>query len=153
MIRIYPVIGAIVCGVDQVLKQWAEKKLKLGEERCVGKYIRLRKVYNRGAALNFLQDRPKVLRPLTTIAMTAALIYDAVLLGQKGRHLEKAAMMLLTGGALSNFADRIFRGKVIDYIGFHTPWKKVSHITYNTGDFAIFAGAILTMIAGCMQQK
>lgn len=153
MIHIYPVIGATVCGIDLALKQWVEKKLKPGEERCIGKYIRLRKVYNRGAALNFLQDRPKVLRPLTTIAMAAALVYDTVLLGQKGRHLEKLAMMLLTGGALSNFADRIFRGTVIDYIGFWTPWKKVSRITYNTGDFAIFAGALLTMIVGCVRQK
>lgn len=153
MICIYPAIGAVVCGADLALKQWAEKKLNPGEERCVGKYIRLRKVYNRGAALNFLQDHPKALRLLTTIAMGAALIYDAVLLGQKGRHLEKVAMMLLTGGAFSNFVDRIFRGKVIDYIGFRTPWKKVSRITYNTGDFAIFAGAILTMVAGCMRQK
>ena len=35
------------------------------------------------------------------------------------------------------------RGKVVDYLGFRTKWKKITKITYNLGDLAIFLGAFL----------
>ena len=52
-------------------------------------------------------------------------------------------MVLFTGGAWSNIFDRIVRGKVVDYLGFRTKWKKITKITYNLGDLAIFLGAFL----------
>ena len=64
--------------------------------------------------------------------------------------------MLFTGGAFSNIFDRFLRGKVIDYIGFQTRWPRLTRITYNLGDFAIFAGTVLVTaarFAGCVSQK
>lgn len=148
----YPAIAAAVCTGDLFLKRKVERTVSTGEEREVsGTPFCIRKVYNRGAALNLLQDHPKLLHPLTTSAVAAVFLYDIFLLHQKGRHLMKLGMMLLTGGAVSNFTDRVKRGKVVDYIGIRTRWERVSRITYNVGDFAIFAGAVLTVISELQQ--
>lgn len=151
---IYPGIAAAVCAGDLFLKRKVERTVSSGEEKEIkGTPFCIRKVYNRGAALNLLQDQPKLLHSLTTSAVVTVLLYDIFLLHQKGRHLMKFGMMLMTGGAMSNFADRVRRGKVVDYIGIRTRWERVSRITYNVGDFAIFAGAVLAMISGLQQNN
>ena len=66
---------------------------------------------------------------------------------RKADILLKLGMMCMTGGALSNFVDRVRHGKVVDYIGIRTHWEKFSSITYNVGDFAIFAGAVMTVLS------
>lgn len=152
--RLYPIVAAVICGMDLYLKRRVEKDVKPGEQKEIsGTPLCIRKVYNRGAAFNLLQDRPKTMRTLTTSAVAAVVVYDHILLHQKGRHLLKLGMMCMTGGALSNFVDRVRRGKVVDYIGIRTRWEKLSRITYNVGDFAIFAGAVMTVLSEFFQNK
>ena len=137
-------IAAVVFGLDVILKQAIEETFTPGEERIVaGGKVRIRKVYNEGAALGFMKNRADVLKKISALLGIAALLYDALLLRKPRRFLEKTGMMLFTGGAFSNIFDRILRGRVIDYIGFQTRWTKVTEITYNLGDFAIFIGAAL----------
>ena len=115
--RLYPAVAAVICGMDLYLKRRVEKCVKSGEEKKLsGTPFSIRKVYNRGAAFNLLQDQPKTMRMLTTSAVAAVVVYDFILLHQKGRHLRKLGMMCMTGGALSNFVDRVRHGKVVDYI-------------------------------------
>lgn len=141
-------IAALVFGLDVVLKQWVEEHFYLGEARELagGRFI-LRKVYNKGAMLNLLQDYPQILKRISAVIGAASLLYDAVLLKKRRHVMRKTGMMLFTGGAFSNIFDRLVRGKVIDYIGFRTRWKKLTAITYNLGDFAIFAGTLLVMLS------
>ena len=153
-LRFYPAVAAVICGTDLFLKNRIEKCIKPGEEKDVpGTLLCIRRVYNRGAAFNLLQDQPKIMRTLTTSAVATVVVYDFILLRQKGRHLLKLGMMCMTGGALSNFIDRVRRGKVVDYIGIRTRWEKLSAITYNVGDFAIFAGAVMTVLSEVFQNK
>ena len=101
--RLYPAVAAVICGMDLYLKRRVEKCVKSGEEKKLsGTPFSIRKVYNRGAAFNLLQDQPKTMRMLTTSAVAAVVVYDFILLHQKGRHLRKLGMMCMTGGALSN---------------------------------------------------
>ena len=141
-------IAASVFCLDVILKQTVEDRLKPGEERKLpcGKVV-LRNVYNKGAMLNLMQNSPHILKGIAAVLGAATLLYDAVLLRKRRQFVKKIGMMLFTGGAFSNIFDRLVRGKVIDYIGFRTRWKKLSSITYNLGDFAIFAGTFLTMIS------
>ena len=142
--RLYPAVAAVICGMDLYLKSRVEKCVKPGEEKKLsGTPFSIRKVYNRGVAFNLLQDQPKTMRMLTTSAVAAVVAYDFILLHQKGRHLLKLGMMCMTGGALSNFVD----------IGIRTHWEKFSSITYNVGDFAIFAGAVMTVLSEFFQNK
>lgn len=141
-------IAIAVFGLDVLLKQAVEERLKTGEERELpGGKVVLRKVYNKGAMLNLMQNSPHILKGISVVLGVATLLYDAVLLRKPRHFVKKIGMMLFTGGAFSNIFDRLVRGKVIDYIGFRTRWKKLSSITYNIGDFAIFTGAFLTMLS------
>lgn len=144
--KIYAGIVGLVFGTDMILKQYIEENFRIGEEReLAGGRLLLRKVYNRGAALNLLSDRPELVKKLSAGLTWAALVCDALLLRRRGSALRKTGMMLYTGGALSNLYDRLRRGRVIDYIGIRTRWKRLTRITWNLADFAIMTGAALTL--------
>lgn len=150
-------IAVLVFGLDVILKQGIEETLLSGEERTLaGGRVLLRKVYNKGAMLNLLEGRPDILKWISALLGAATLLYDALLLRKPRRFVKKTGMMLFTGGAFSNIFDRFLRGRVIDYIGFQTRWPKLTEITYNLGDFAIFAGTVLVSLsrfAGFVSRK
>lgn len=146
MLFVFAGAAVLVFCLDIILKQGVEELLWPEEERELADgRLFLRKVYNRGAVLNFMERRPDILRRISAVLGSATLLYDAILLCRPGRFLEKTGMMLFTGGAFSNIFDRFARGKVIDYIGFQTKWPKLTAVTYNLGDFALFTGTILCL--------
>lgn len=142
---VWLLIGTLcIFAADILLKQAVEEKISPGEEReILGGAVIIRKVYNKGAVLRLLEKYPKVVKTASSVRGMLMLFYDGVLWSRKGRWLHKAGMVLFTGGAWSNIFDRIVRGKVVDYLGFRTKWKKITKITYNLGDLAIFLGAFL----------
>ena len=147
MIMILVGIAVVVFIVDILLKYSIEERLELNEERPVcGDKILIRRVHNKGACLNLFQTHPDKVLWTSVILGLAILVYDGILVSKKKFLLKKTAMMLFTGGAFSNICDRLFRGYVVDYIGLKTKWKKLTSITYNIGDFAIFAGSFLYCI-------
>jgi len=148
MIIFYILIAGGVFLIDELLKYSIEERFQINEERaiCKGKVF-VRRVHNKGACLNLFQTRPDKVRWTSLILSMLLTIYDAILLRNKGHFVGKTAMMLFTGGAFSNTYDRWSRGYVVDYIGFKTKWKKLTRITYNIGDFCIFAGALLKNVS------
>lgn len=147
-------IAAFVFGVDVILKQAIEETFFPGEERSLaGGKVLIRKVYNKGAMLGFMKDRTDILKRISALLGATVLLYDAVLLARPRRFLEKTGMMLFTGGAFSNIFDRFLRGRVIDYIGFQTRWPKLTEITYNLGDFALFTGTVFTAVSRPFRKK
>lgn len=146
MVLFFLVALGIFAG-DQVLKREVEIRLKRGEEHPIlGGKLLLRRVYNKGAAFNLLEEKPGFVRKISEIIGVGLLILDFILLREKGRFLEKTGLAFLTGGAFSNAWDRTIRGKVIDYFGFKTRWTKVTNITYNIADLFIFVGSFFAMV-------
>lgn len=153
MILFFLVVLGIFVG-DQILKREVEKRLKRGEEKpLLGGKLLLRRVYNKGAALNLLDEKPGLVRRISEVIGVGLLILDLIIFRKKGRFLEKAGLAFLTGGALSNAWDRTIRGKVIDYFGFKTRWEKVTDITYNIADIFIFVGSFLAVIGTMINGK
>ena len=153
MILFFLVVLGIFVG-DQILKREVEKRLKRGEEKpLLGGKLLLRRVYNKGAALNLLDEKPGLVRRISEVIGVGLLIFDLIIFRKKGRFLEKAGLAFLTGGALSNAWDRTIRGKVIDYFGFKTRWEKVTDITYNIADIFIFVGSFLAVIGTMINEK
>ena len=60
--------------------------------------------------------------------------------------MKRTGWAFLTGGALSNLYDRCRKGYVVDYIRFHTPWKRLNDLVFNLADFFIMIGAVLVSI-------
>lgn len=149
-------IAAAAAAGDILIKQYVEENLPQGEDRVLpGGCIILRKVYNNGAACNFLESRPRAVLYLSAALTGILLVRDLWLLRRRGHFAEKTGMMLLTGGAASNLFDRVFRGRVVDYIAFRVRCRKLSDLTFNLGDFCIFSGAALAVLGslGKSRQK
>ena len=60
--------------------------------------------------------------------------------------MKRTGWAFLTGGALSNLYDRCRKGYVVDYIRFHTTWKRLNDLVFNLADFFIMIGAVLVSI-------
>ena len=154
MISICILLIVLVVGVDFVCKWYVESHFKNGETiYCARDKIVIRKVHNKGMMLNWMDEHPDTVKSVSFLAMIALLIYHVSLFRKTGLVKEKIGTALMAGGAISNTFDRIRRGYVVDYIGFNCKCKKIAKITYNLGDFALFAGAILVLIANIYKKQ
>lgn len=147
------IVAGMIISADLGIKYYIEKHMKSNEERRIwkGKAV-IRKVHNRGMILNALDKHPKIVKGASLAALGILLIWQAVVMRKQGHTAEKVAGAMIAGGAVSNTWDRLKRGYVVDYLAFETPHKKLSEITYNLGDFAIFGGALL-MVLGAFLSK
>lgn len=138
---------------DILIKSYVEKHVKEDEERKILKdKILIRKVYNEGMAMNTFEKHPKLVAKVSLGAGLASSVYFGWLLGKKGRFIEKFAFVFMLGGGFSNIYERLFKKKVTDYISFPCKrWKKLEYLTFNLGDFFIFAGAILAVFASVIK--
>lgn len=138
---------AALLGADEALKQHIEENMIPGEKReILGGRVIIRKVYNRGFLLNFLDQYPAVIKGTSVITGLGVLFYDAMIFMKKGHYARKLGMTILSAGAASNIFDRLVRGKVIDYIGIRIENKFLARITANLGDFYIALGALISAI-------
>ena len=122
-------IAAITAG-DQILKKSVEDFLPEGEERKIfdGPLV-LRRVYNKGAACNLLDNRPELVRKLSALLGGALVLRTLWLCTKKGKKLEKTGMAL-------------------DYLAVESRCKPLSELTFNLGDVCIAAGAFLAAVFG-----
>lgn len=79
--------------------------------------------------------------------------WEHLLWKEPGRKLAKLGTSLMLGGAVGNTYDRFKRGYVVDYLSLKTKNRKLSDITFNLSDLALFAGAILTVWSSLFGKK
>ncbi|MEF9945438.1 MAG: signal peptidase II [Lachnospiraceae bacterium] len=139
---------------DLFIKKYVEENVESTKERALldGKVL-IRKVYNKGLMLSMLEKYPKVVKAASGGAGILLAVYDLFLLTRKGHFIKKTGISFMVGGAFSNLYDRLVRGYVVDYVGFQTKWKKLTDVTFNLGDFFIFAGGILVVITALFRKK
>lgn len=146
-------IGAL-CGIDLYLKSYIETHYKEGEEKKIlGDRISVRKVHNKGMALNKGEEHPKRVRMLSGIVTALLVLYYVFLFRKKGGWMRKKGIALAIAGGVSNTYDRFVRKYVVDYFGFCTKWKKFEKITFNLGDMFIFLGSILVVLSEIFSKK
>lgn len=107
-------------------------------------FFRLTHLENTGAAFSLFADSPSPFRTTLLIAFSVAALAVISVLLWKDRgvfHSGTLALSLILGGAIGNLWDRLFYGKVTDfldfYIGIHH-WPP-----FNVADSAIVVGALL----------
>lgn len=97
-------------------------------------------VENTGAAFNILSGRIGFLS-IISVAFAVAVVW--YMLSKKPQNkILRIALMLLSGGALGNAIDRIFRGYVVDFI----KTVFIDFPVFNVADTAITCGAALLII-------
>ena len=144
----------LIAGGDLYMKTWVEKNIPPRKDRKIlGGKMLLRKVHNSGMMLNFAENHKKLVCIISVVVTVFTVLFHFVLYGVSGYEKEQMGLACILGGAISNTFDRVKRGYVVDYLAFHTKNKKCSRITYNIGDFAIFAGAFLILISSFIKKK
>lgn len=145
----YATIAAGIFAGDFFMKKRMEDRLGEGEKReaCGGKIL-LRKYHNNGAALNFMEKRPKVLKVFCGCLMLTLGILWFLLWKKKENPGILLGMSLILGGGASNLFDRLTKGHVIDYFSFKTPWTRLNRIVFNLSDMFIFLGSLLVVLFG-----
>lgn len=145
-------LGAALLALDQAAKAVALRAFADGGPvAVVPGFFDLRLVLNDGAAWGMLAGRQWLLS-LVSAAMLAVLWWNRRELAASG--LSRAAAGLLAGGVAGNLADRVLRGRVVDFLDFH--WREVYHYpTFNVADVAICAGVGLLLLhaVACSRKK
>jgi signal peptidase II len=102
--------------------------------------VDLQYVENRDVAFNALRWVPENVRApaLLIVGALGVLAIAALLLRRRPqRPLVRVALLAILAGALGNYADRLFRGYVVDFV--HVPHWPV----FNVADAYVTAGAAL----------
>lgn len=134
-------------GTDLLAKKYVDEKMIPGETReYFDGNLKIRQVYNKGFILDTLDDKPEIVKNASLGVAGVLSLYTTWLMNQKGHLVKKLGMVFLDAGAASNIFDRIFRGKVVDYIGMKTDNVFLAKITANLADLYVFIGTVIASI-------
>lgn len=134
-----------IFGGDQWIKEKIEKTRKTNESTPVlGGRIVITSHHNKGAALNFLEKKPKIILGAACITFGYVIILLKQVLSEEGNPLVKFGISLIAGGGLSNIYDRLKRGYVVDY--FIINYGKLKKVIFNLADIFIFAGGFFMIV-------
>lgn len=152
---IYVFISVAIFVLDFFVKKNVEEKLEYNKpEKKWKDKILVRKVYNKGGALNAFDKNQEFVAGFSAALTFSIVIVQLFLIGKKGFYFLKFAFSLVIGGACSNVYDRIVRKYVVDYFSFNTRIKKIKDIVFNTSDMFIFLGtAFATMFMFQSEKK
>lgn len=161
---IYLGIAVGLCLLDFVLKGLINRKVGSNSDGREGevcevqleteqhKCIEILPLYNKGAAMGFLQGHKKLLNIITVIAVTMLSVCFGIAL-KTGTMLERFGYALVNAGAWNNAYERIVKGTVTDYINFPKFPGRIKDIVFNISDFFIMIGAFLLIIVELCKKR
>ena len=138
--------GGSVFALDQTAKWFVTNRLALGESweaiPAIARVIRVTHSFNTGAAFGFLPQAAPFFLGLALIT-TLVFIFTYPRLPADAR-VSRIGIALIIGGALSNVADRIRIGHVVDFV--HVQLTQNFANISNFADHAITIGVILLLL-------
>ncbi|MCY9548241.1 signal peptidase II [Lysinibacillus xylanilyticus] len=145
-------LAAFVVILDQWTKWLIVKNMEFGERISVwDPWFGILSHRNRGAAWGMLEGQ-MWLFSIVTIGVICAVLYfyhkEA-----KGKPLFQVGLMLLLGGAIGNFIDRIFRGEVVDFVNVLIPVINYDFPIFNIADAALTMAVVILMIGLIVEDK
>ena len=142
---IFVIAATFALAFDQLTKIWARHALLPIYPRVktvIPRYWEFRYSENPGAAFGLLRDVPGAHYLFVPIALGIAVGAFIYLKRAQMRHAGRVAaeLGLIVGGALGNAFDRVFFGRVTDFV----VWKWGTHEwdTFNIADAALVVGVI-----------
>lgn len=144
MLYILFIVAFVV--IEYKIKNHMEENFQIGDKKeLLGGKITLQMHRNKGAFLNFMEDKAELVKSISGAFLGLLMLLFALALPKKGKKLYKLGLTLLLGGAISNVADRILKGYVVDY--FSINYKKLKNVIFNLADIAIILGSFLIVLA------
>lgn len=136
-------LSLIVLVFDQILKFIIRSKLVLNETiNVIANFFNITYVENDGAAWNILSGN-KIFLILIALLVLFFIFYYFIF-NKKLNKIEVIAYSLFIGGLLGNLWDRIFIGRVIDYLDFKI--FGYNFPVFNLADICIVLGVLIIII-------
>ena len=131
--------------IDRLSKIYVinESTKNLSNYIYTSKYLNIRLICNEGVAFGlFSFDNNLLYHSLTSIILIIILII--IYMVTKHVSLKRYSLILILGGALGNFYDRLFYGAVPDFIDFHI--NNFHWFIFNFADISITIGVLFMII-------
>ena len=101
-------------------------------------------VLNPGISFGILSNGNEIQRWIISIISIFAIIYLYYWSTKSTSKLTKISLFIIIGGALGNVFDRLFYGKVIDFISLHV--FDYYWYVFNIADIAIVLGGLMVLV-------
>lgn len=142
---IYYGIALFIIALDQWTKWLVLKNMELGERiSVIDPYLGWLSHRNRGAAWGMLEGQMWLFAIITIAVIIGILYYFHK--HAKGQPLFQLSLMVLLGGAVGNFIDRMYRGEVVDFVDVLIPVIGYDFPIFNIADAALTIGVVLMVI-------
>jgi signal peptidase II len=111
-----------------------------GSELFFSKFLNIHLIWNDGIAFGLFSFQESYLYNILTVIILSVIIVIFFMI-VKNQGLKKYSLIMIFGGALGNFYDRIFYKGVPDFIDFHV--EDYHWFIFNVADIFISIGVIL----------
>lgn len=132
--------AVLVLVLDRISKLIIQNTFNLGESvQVIPGFFHLTYILNPGAAFGMLAGKTWFFIAIGVLVILGILYFDQKV--PKEQKLIRICMGMIGGGALGNLYDRLFIGKVIDFLDFQV-WSYI----FNIADSMIVVGGFLLVI-------
>ncbi|KIL47645.1 signal peptidase II [Jeotgalibacillus campisalis] len=143
---IYYLMALFIIVFDQLTKYLVVRNMELGESiHVIDNFFYITSHRNTGAAWGMLEGQMWLFYIVTIVVIIGLLFYFHR--HAKGNHLFSLSLMVLLGGAIGNFIDRIIRQEVVDFIQF-----TFFNFIFNIADAALTLGVALLFIQMILEE-
>ena len=121
-----------------------------GSDLYNSKFLNISLIWNEGIAFGLFSFSDKFFYHTLTFLIGVVILIILIMLN-KSEGLKKYSLLMILGGALGNFYDRIFFEAVPDFIDFHV--ENFHWFIFNVSDIFISLGVILMIILEIISNK
>ncbi len=148
---LYFAVVLFITALDQISKYLAQARLVLNSKVwIIDNFFALFLTHNDGVAFSMLEGKQLLLKFITVVAI-GIFVYLIVDADKKKNWFEVGCILMMFGGCIGNFIDRIQYSYVIDYFSFRFfGWD---FAVFNVADCFITVGAILYIIVLFKEMK
>ena len=111
-----------------------------GSDLYNSKFLNISLIWNEGIAFGLFSFSDKFFYHILTFLIGVVILIILIMLN-KSEGLKKYSLLMILGGALGNFYDRIFFEAVPDFIDFHV--ENFHWFIFNVSDIFITTGVVL----------
>ena len=143
-----------IFGLDRFSKAYviSINEKSLSTDLFVSKYLNINLIYNEGIAFGLLSfEENHIYQILTTIIFIIIIILFFMIFRAKTKKYEKIGLILIVGGALGNFYDRIMYNAVPDFIDLHV--GNFHWFIFNIADIFITIGVLWLIFLEIISKK
>lgn len=138
-------LAVFVVALDQWTKWLVVKNMTLSERIVIlDPYLALLSHRNRGAAWGMLQGQMGLFTIITIIVIIGIIYYFHK--EAKGKPMFQVGLMMLLGGAIGNFIDRLVRNEVVDFVDVLIPVINYDFPIFNIADAALTISVVIIII-------